>query len=300
MADRTTLPFVSVMIPTLNRPDAIIQIATDFLAQVYPSLEVIVVDQSQAVNQGLARLEQRDGRLKVIRTNVIGTCHARNLGVREAQGSIVVFSDDDNRIRDTSFVWQHIQNFGDPTIGGVGGRVLDRNTELNREQTGPVCTVTKTGKVFPNATSLTRQLINAPRGGNMSFRKSVILGVGGFDERFRGNAMREETDFSLRVVEGGWRIIYDPLASNEHLALAGGSRSSDRITWYEDFFFNESLFFLKHFPRRYLPILLFRKVRPMIICAVYYGRFQPRALTAPWRAFRQAWRLVQGPGTITT
>jgi GT2 family glycosyltransferase len=127
----------------------------------------------------------------------------------------------------------------------------------------------------------------------MSFRKQVILDVGGFDEQFRGNAMREETDFSLRVVRGGWRIVYEPNAELTHLALGGGgSRTADRLNWYRDFFFNESYFFLKHFPKAYLPLLLLRKARAMAACWLYYGRGQWPWFVAPWRAFAQAWKLA--------
>ncbi len=283
---------VSAVIPTLNRPQAIVDIVRDFLNQDADSFEVIVVDQTPTLNLELADIAKRDSRFHVIRTEVQGTCHARNLGVQSASGEIIIFSDDDCRLPNKNFIEAHVKNYSDPTVGGVGGRTLDRNTQLNREQTGRVCWVTNTGRIFGNANSDERQYINAPRGANMSYRRQVILDVGGFDERFRGNAMREETDFSLRVVKAGWRIVYDPDAPAEHLALTGGSRSRDRIGWYEDFFFNESYFFLKHFPRLYLPILWARKLRAIIACATIYGRLRPRAIAAPWRAFGQAWRLV--------
>lgn len=287
---------VSVVIPTLNRPGAIVDIVTDFLGQTYDQLEVIIVDQTPTDNERLVEIGAYDQRLHLIHTDTSGTCHARNLGVQTATGDIVIFTDDDCRLPDKNFVAVHTKNYADASVGGIGGQVHDRNIKLNREQSGPVCHVTKTGRVFANATSTVRQDINAPRGGNMSYRRQIILDVGGFDESFRGNAMREETDFSLRVVKAGWRIVYDPEAVADHLGLAGGSRSRDRISWYEDFFFNESYFFLKHFPQTYLPLLWLRKLRPIIACASIYGRFRPRSLAAPWRAFSQAWHLTHQPG----
>lgn len=288
-----TDPFVSVVIPTINRAKAVADVVRDFLAQDYPKFDVIVVDQSESKNAALETLAASDRRLRVLQTDVIGTCHARNLGVQTATGDIIDFSDDDNRIERNDFLRLHVRNYVDPAIGGVAGRVLDRNTALNREQSGPVCIVTKTGRVYPNATSRIRQFVNAPRGGNMSFRKAVIEQVGDFDEGFRGNAMREETDFSLRVVKAGWKIVYDPEAENTHLALPGGTRSVDRISWYEDFFFNEFYFFRKHFPLRYLPLLMIRKLRPIAACMLYYGRLRPHALLAPWRGMIAGWRLAR-------
>lgn len=277
--------FISVIIPSLNRAQAVVDVVGDFLKQDYPAFEVIVVDQRKEESARLAEIARHDPRLRVIRTEIVGTCHARNLGVEAAEGEIVLFSDDDNRIERRYFLTSHAKAYDDPSIGGVGGRVVDKNVNLNREQSGPVCTVTKTGRIYPNATSRQRQFINAPRGGNMSFRKEVVRQVGGFDETFRGNAMREETDFSLRVVRAGWKILYEPEAENVHLALPAGTRSVDRLAWYEDFFFNEMMFFRKHFPGRYLPFLFFRKLRPILACIGYYGRFRPRAFQAVWRGF---------------
>ncbi len=287
--------FLTVMIPTLNRPTAVADAVNDLRRQEYPNFEIVVVDGSAEENRALTALAREDSRLHVLRTEPRGTCFARNTGVRAARGEVVVFLDDDVRLTERNFLTIHAAAYDDQRVGGIGGRVLDVNDALNSQQTGPVCAVTKTGRVFPNATSLVRQEINAPRGGNMSFRRRIIDAVGGFDERFRGNAMREETDFSLRVVKAGWRIVYEPAAELTHLALAGGSRSADRLTWYRDFFFNESYFFLKHFPRRYLPLLLLRKLRPILACWLYYGRGRWSALTAPWYAFYQAWILVRQP-----
>lgn len=286
---------ISVVIPTLNRPQAIVDAVRDLQAQDYPRFEVIVVDSSSATNEELTRIALTDQRVKILRVGPRGTCYSRNAGVQTATGEVIVFTDDDVRIQSTTFLTAHAQPYSDQTVGGVGGRLIDANLGLNRQQSGPVCRVTATGRVYANATATTRQDINAPRGGNMSFRRPVIMAVGGFDEQFRGNAMREETDFSLRVVKAGWRIVFEPAAELTHLALPGGSRSRDRLSWYRDFFFNESYFFLKHFPRTMLPILLGRKLRPIMACWLYYGRGRLSWFLAPWRSFREARQLVARP-----
>lgn len=285
-------PQVTVVIPTLNRAQPIVDLVNDLLQQKYPSFAIIVVDQTAAVNTALSKLAASHFQVKIIRPDIVGTCHARNVGVAAATGEIIVFLDDDVRLPDRGFLAGHAKNYSDPTVGGVAGRVNDRNETLNREQQGPVCRVTATGRIFGNAASNIRQDVNAPRGANMSFRKTAIFQVGGFDEQFRGNAMREETDFSLRVVKAGWRIVYDPSASATHLSLQGGSRSADRLRWYRDFFFNESYFFLKHFSRWLLPILLVRKARAMAACWLWYGRGKVTWFFAPWQSFGEARRLM--------
>lgn len=288
----TSAPHISVVIPTLNRAQAIVDTVADLLRQPYTDFDVIVVDSSRDENGVLATLAATEPRLRVLRVPPRGTCFSRNTGVAAANGELVIFTDDDVRISDQRFLEAHAAAYADPTVGGVGGRVLDTNERLNRQQSGRVCWVSATGSIAANANSDVAQDINAPRGANMSYRRQVILDVSGFDERFRGNAMREETDFSLRVVAAGWRIRYQPSAALTHLSLGGGSRNADRLTWYRDFFFNESYFFLKHFSPWFLPLLLLRKLRAIVACWLYYGRGRWRWFTAPWRSFLEARRLI--------
>jgi len=282
---------VSVIIPTLERPDVVSSLVKDLLKQSYKDFEVLIIDQSHKDNEKVKELAVGlADKIRYYRINTEGTCPAKNFGINKAKGGILLFLDDDVEIKEKDFLKYHVANYLDPKIGGVGGRVIDRNLKLNKEQSGPVCRVSKTGRVFPNADSNIKQEINAPRGGNVSYKKEIAVEIGGFDERFIGNAMREETDFSLRVFEKGYKIIFEPQAKLIHLALErGGTRKKGRIDWYFDFFYNETLFFLKHFPKIYLPILFFRKLRAIIACMIWYGHFKIKALATPWRAFLAGW-----------
>lgn len=284
---------VSIIIPTLNRTEAVCELVRDVLKQQFETFDITVVDQTDALNQTLHSIAQTDQRLKIIRTDIRGTCHARNLGIAATTGEIIIFFDDDCRIADQDLLSKHVENYDDPAVGGVAGRVHDQNIILNRAQRGPVCRVTATGVIYGNANSDTRQDVNAPRGAHMSFRRTAAIQAGPFDVHFRGNAMREETDFSLRVVAAGWRIVYDPTTDVLHLGLTGGSRSANRLQWYRDFFFNESYFFLKHFPRRYLVLLLWRKARAIGACWLYYGHGKLAWFLAPWRAYTEAVATLQ-------
>lgn len=277
---------ISVLIPTLNRPDAVERLVRQFLEQEYPDFEILVADQSDEPNTALESLAQTDRRVRYLRLTERGTCRARNAAIAQATGDILFFVDDDSELVDRHMLAIHAENYADPTIAGLGGRVIDRNERLNKESHGRVCWVDESGRVFPNATGLARIGINAPRGGHMSFRTEVVRAVNGFDERFSGNAMREETDFSLRVVEAGYRILFEPRATVVHLGLhTGGSRQRDRRQWYEDFFANELYFFLKHFSRQYLPRFYARKLRAILSCMFVYGRGRPAWLRTPWRGF---------------
>ncbi|MFH1366372.1 MAG: glycosyltransferase [Patescibacteria group bacterium] len=284
--------FVSVIIPTLARPKIVFNLVEDLRRQSYQNFEIIVVDQSREENKKLKDLTiGSHDRLKYFKLEKEGTCPAKNFGLKKAAGQIIIFLDDDTEVKNPDFITYHVVNYLDVKTGGVGGKVVDKNLKLNKGQKGPILRVSKTGRVFPNSQSEIKQEINAPRGGNVSYRKKVIDDIGGFDERFIGNAMREETDLSLRVFKAGYKIIFEPKAKLVHLGVGrGGSRQKNRLDWYFDFFHNETLFFLKHFPRKYFPLLVFRKIRPIIACMFWYGWFRPKSLATPIKGFMAGYR----------
>ena len=84
---------------------------------------------------------------------------------------------------------------------------------------------------------------NAFPGGNCALRVADALSVGGFDERYRGNSFREESDLSLRMAAAGQLIYYEPRAVLTILPrLTAGSRVKTHI--YDNFgFYKNELFF---------------------------------------------------------
>ncbi len=90
-----TLPLVSVIIPTYNRLATVGRAIDSVLAQTYPNLEVIVVDDG-STDDTCARLAGFGGRIRIIRQANAGPSAARNRGVAEAQGEMVGFLDSDD------------------------------------------------------------------------------------------------------------------------------------------------------------------------------------------------------------
>ena len=79
----------------------------------------------------------------------------------------------------------------------------------------------------------------------MSFRKDIFTKYGiWFDERFRGSAVREESDFCLRLRKTNYTIWYDPEADLVHLGEeTGGCHDiSTRSLEYQFYFLSQSFF----------------------------------------------------------
>jgi glycosyltransferase involved in cell wall biosynthesis len=90
-------PTVSVVIPTLNRPDLVIRAAQSALAQTVDDIEVLVVvdgpdDQTRTVLGAVG-----DARLRVVGLSERGGApNARNVGAREARAPWTALLDDDD------------------------------------------------------------------------------------------------------------------------------------------------------------------------------------------------------------
>jgi glycosyltransferase involved in cell wall biosynthesis len=106
----------SVVIPAFNRERELPRAVSSCLAQEYPSLEVIVVDDgsNDATVQSVSGFP--DPRLRVIRHTVNrGQGAARNTGVRSAKGDWVVSLDSDDELLPDALatLHRHILRFGD-------------------------------------------------------------------------------------------------------------------------------------------------------------------------------------------
>src|ERR1051325_6888297 len=87
---------VSVIICTRNRPHLVPNAVASVLANTYPKVEVIVVDQSDD-----ARIRTSldtflpDRRFRYVHNEPAGLSRARNRGIVESEGNIIAFIDDD-------------------------------------------------------------------------------------------------------------------------------------------------------------------------------------------------------------
>lgn len=266
-----TLPSISVIIPTYGREKILRNTLENVVQQDYPNYEVLVIDQTPqhepATETCLAELATAQ-RIRWFRVDWANLPAARNYGVRRARGELILFLDDDVEIPD-GFLQAHAQNYTDPTIGAVAGRIFDR-MKLAEAAPGLVIDLLPPEAMHPGIawyyldlvhTRQPQQVITA-RGCNMSFRRELFDQHNlWFDERFRGSAVREESDFCLRIRQTGFKIWYDPQAHLVHFGeMTGGCHDiSTRSFQYQiTFYHNNFLMGLKNLSFREL-LLLFLK-----------------------------------------
>ncbi len=211
-------PVVSVIVATYRRAESLEQCLSDLAAQdVSDVFEVVVV--LQAYPRGTpAALGERFGRsLNLVITEFpegLGTSRARNVGLEMAKGEIVGFLDDDVRLP-PGWIRSMLTFYEDDSVGAVGGFVAhEGQSKLGRRAMYRLLGVTSNRykidwggfNVGPAVHPHQDQIAGWLSGGNMSFRRSALVGVGGFDEAL-GTFWHEDADLSHRVARSGWRML---------------------------------------------------------------------------------------------
>lgn len=233
MTINMNFPLISVIIPTYCREEPLRGSIADVLKQDYPNYEVLVVDQTPKHDPEIeAYLEElaAASKIKWFRLNWASLPGARNYAVRRAAGEIILFIDDDVELPD-GFLAAHAKNYlENPEMGAVAGRVFDRmklgdsGGKLQIEYLPPQAMDPGIAWYYIDLVhTIKPQEVLTARGCNMSFRSEIFTKHKlRFDERFRGSAVREESDFCLRLRQTGYKIWYDPDAHLVHLGEETG------------------------------------------------------------------------------
>jgi GT2 family glycosyltransferase len=168
------------------------------------SLEVVIVnDGGKDYPPAAFDVYRKNLRIKYLRQDHRGPAAARNLGVKMAEGEIMVFLDDDsvplrNWIESTILAWMDT-----PEYDGIGGCIaVDSKDNI-------YCRVN--ADIFnwylkqPSPRGECLSLVTC----NAGYKKSSLDKVRGFDDRFE-SACGEDRDLNLRIVRGGGKVRLDP------------------------------------------------------------------------------------------
>lgn len=229
-------PSVSVVVPTYNRPQALLETVRSLLEQQYAASEIIVVDQSEDVPESVELFFRRDHvvKLRYIRLEQPSLPKARNVGIQQASGDVVLFVDDDVVPLHDDFILRHVVNFTDPRVVGVAGRVIEDGVESH---SGPALRVSRWGTISGNPDSTLRTRSDTMKGCNMSFRREAAIRAGLFSNEIIGTAQFEDAEFALRLQKvSGKQIIFDPEAGLHHRRVPTGGCGSRQVSALERHF----------------------------------------------------------------
>ncbi len=255
---------ISIVICTINRCehlrntlDAITQCRSDFI-------ELIIVHGPSQDDTDIVLAEYEWLIDKVIVTVSKNVSTVRNLGLTAASGEIIIYLDDDV-IPPPQWLESH-RNFymlHGQTCGCVAGAVRDK-TKLEAPlqfsrgvnsligESRPILSERAAKKYTANP-----YWFSSVMGANASYRRDVLLQLGGFDDFFE--YFLEETDICLRLIQSGYKIYYTDRVVDHYPGKSHNRQDQKHLTCWYSLAKNTTYFSLKHaFSKIPLPIFVIR------------------------------------------
>lgn len=218
---------LSLIVATYNRAEQLMVTLRSIAMQRAAAelWECIVVDNNSKDNTAERveefRLTHPKLNIVYVREGQQGLSYARNAGIRVAQGDILAFVDDDERIVE-GFIGAYIELFDSYSDAmSAGGRIVaeyptGRPRWMSRYTEQPIANPMDFGcsvRLFPKG--------RIPGGGNMAMRREFFERVGVFDTELgrKGGSLigGEESDIFERAEALGFRCYYVPDAVMYHI-----------------------------------------------------------------------------------
>jgi glycosyltransferase involved in cell wall biosynthesis len=193
-------PSISIVIPTYQRPKKLPLAVRSALAGCPKNGEIIVVDDlSDTARQALVAVST-DDRLRVIdNTQKKGAAGARNCGVANARGDIILFLDDDDElIADYPARVLAVAENPDLSFGFSHVRIVDHSANP------PVTANSKRSQHLSQgylASNIPREHKTFATGCGFWIKKEVFTAVGGIDT---SQLVDEDTDLACRLYGNGY------------------------------------------------------------------------------------------------
>lgn len=224
---------ISIVIPIYNNREPIHRVLASLSQQTYPrkKYEVIVVeDGSTQPAEDLIDFWKKFFNLKYYPAETRGgISRARNIGIDQASGEVVVFLDSD-MIVPSEFVSEHSKIHQEESSVGIGYRVrlsrrvppvsigdIIHNFQLIEQLP---CSQDEREEVYQICGS---QVNNLPvpwvcvYGCNFSVPRKDVIDVGKFDEQFQKNWGGEDIEFAYRLYKKGLKFTLNRSACGYHI-----------------------------------------------------------------------------------
>lgn len=269
-------PRVSIVINTLNRCEPLRSALESLRGLRYSGQFEVIVVNGPSTDGTAALLAEWSGLIRLGQCPVANISISRNEGIRLAGGEIVAFIDDD-AVVEPDWLERLVEPYRASDVAGVGGHALDHT---GRQFQWAGLTIDRHGNCLSQHATLAELACFpgawfAPHlpGVNCSFRRDVLLAIGGFDEEY--DYGYDEADVCMRIMDAGHRLVTQPTAIVHHKYAPSHLRTASRV-WRSSYPLhkNRLYFSLKHAGGQ-LP-------EPAIIAAWQTGVEEFRRCVATW------------------
>ncbi len=234
---RVGWPSVSVVVCAYNAASTLDDCLTSLQAVDYPRFEVIVVNDGSTDDTGA--IARRYPGVRVVDVPNGGLSAARNIGMSEATGEIVAYTDADVRV-DAQWLSYLVQPLLTPDFVGSGGP----NVVPADDPWVAQCVARAPGG--PTQVLLDDRTAEHVPGCNMAFRREALLAVGGFNPVYLRAG--DDVDICWRLQAKGLRIGFASAALVWH-----HHRNSVRAYWRQQVGYGEGEAWLDaHHPEKFI------------------------------------------------
>jgi O-antigen biosynthesis protein len=234
---RKTWPRVSVIVCAYNAADTLEDCLSALDAQSYPDFEVLLVNDGSKDATG--EIGRRHSRVRVIDVPNGGLSAARNVGLAEADGEIVAYTDADTR-PDRDWLTFLVQPFLTSDVVGSGG------PNVVPPDDPPIAQCIARAPGGPTHVLLDDRIAEHVPGCNMAFRRDALLAVGGFNPIYLRAG--DDVDVCWRLQARGWKIGFAAAALVWH-----HHRSSVKAYWRQQVGYGEGeTWLMAHHPEKFL------------------------------------------------
>jgi len=232
-----TWPRVSVVVCAYNAADTLDDNLRSLERLTYPDYEIILVNDGST--DRTSEIGRRFARVRVIDTPNAGLSAARNVGLAEATGEIVAYTDADTRV-DRDWLTFLVQPFLRSEVVGSGGPNIVPSDDPPMAQ----CIARAPGG--PTHVLLDDRIAEHVPGCNMAFRRDALLEIRGFNPLYLRAG--DDVDVCWRLQARGWKIGFAAAALVWH-----HHRSSVRAYWRQQVGYGEGeTWLMAHHPDKFL------------------------------------------------
>jgi glycosyltransferase involved in cell wall biosynthesis/GT2 family glycosyltransferase len=200
---------VSVVIPTFNRKEILRKTLLSFQNQTSKDFEIIVADDgSTDGTDEMVKSLKVPYPIKHVWQKNAGRSAARNIGVKNSIGSIILFVDD-HIIVDKKLIEEHLsfhKNLRNTNVGVIRGRIEFTESSDETPKQTKYLPEDRTKKFKDEQNPLMMFHTN-----NISVRKDAFVKVGGFDEDFREYGFQDQ-ELGYRLRRAGYKYKFNPNA----------------------------------------------------------------------------------------
>jgi len=230
-------PKVSVVVCAYNAADTLDDCLSSLERLTYPDYEVILVNDGS--RDRTSAIGRQYPHVRLVDTPNAGLSAARNVGLTEATGEIVAYTDADTRV-DRDWLTFLVQPFLRSDVVGSGGpNVVPLDDP-------PMAQAIARAPGAPTHVLLDDRVAEHVPGCNMAFRRETLLAIGGFNPTYLRAG--DDVDVCWRVQARGWKIGFASSALVWH-----HHRSTVGAYWRQQVGYGEGeRWLMAHHPEKFL------------------------------------------------